>query len=239
MKTAQTILLQRIPTLVCYARDLAASVHKGTILFYHGLGAAKELHLAEIEQLTAAGFLVIAVDAVGHGQRTDPGLAQRIAPGRPSRSAAFQEVVCSTAAEIPFLLDDLWSRQWIDGNKIGIAGISMGGCIGFLAITAEWRFRVAVTILGTPEIEQASSSSPQYNLEKFSTIRLQSQNAARDEIVMAAEAHRFHAGLQHLYDDYDDRFEYIEYPDSGHFMEQKDWNRCIGRMVHWFDRHMP
>lgn len=238
MKTEPTLFLSRIPALLCHAQALKSSVRKGTVLFYHGLGASKEVHLAEIERLVSAGFLVIAVDAVGHGQRRDPELERLTAAGSPVRAESFLRVVQESAMELPLLLDDLHSRGWIYRGRIGISGISMGGYICFLGITLEPRLKVAVSILGSPEWKAPSAMSPHNRLERFSDIRLLSQNAGRDELVSSAAVKRFHSRLRETYADYGDRFEYIEYPLSRHFMAEQDWRLCIERSAAWFDLHM-
>jgi hypothetical protein len=30
----------------------------------------------------------------------------------------------------------------------------------------------------------------------------------------------------------------VEYPDSGHFMREQDWNDLWARTVQWFERHL-
>lgn len=239
IKAHKTLLMGRIPALVCRSQSLKASARKGTILFYHGLGASNEVHLIEIGQLAAAGYLVIAPDAVGHGQRKDPGLEKLIAHGNPSRTKRFLNIIRETAMEIAPLLDELVSKGWIYRDRIGIAGISMGGHICYLGIVLDPRIKVAVSIVGSPVLKSPSIASPHQNLAKFSTINLLSQNAGRDEIVSAAEAEQFHSKLRQAYADHEDRFEYLNYPNSGHFMTDDDWKQCTGRMVMWFDRHIP
>ncbi|MCB1862548.1 MAG: alpha/beta fold hydrolase [Gammaproteobacteria bacterium] len=239
IRTDNTLLLGRVPALVCHSQTLQASVRKGTILFYHGLGASKEVHLAEIRQLAAAGYLVVVPDAVGHGQRKDPKLDQLMALGHPTRTSLFLNIIRETAMELPPLLDELLSKGWIHRERIGITGISMGGHICFLAIVLDPRIQVAVSILGSPVLKPLAAASPHRNLERFSSVRLLSQNAGRDEIVPAAEAEQFHARLQRAYADHAQRFEHLNYPNSGHLMAVDDWIQCTDRMVTWFDRHMP
>lgn len=238
MKVEQTLLLERVPALIGHELGVEASARNGTILFYHGLGSSKEALIPEIGRLAAAGFLVVALDAVGHGERRDPGLAQLMVHGSPARSTAFLGVVRESAKELPPILNELQSRRWIYQERIGIAGISMGGHICFLAITLDPRCKVAATILASPEWKSTSAASPHLHLESFSHIKLLSQNAGRDEIVSSADVARFHSRLKETYDDHEQRFDYIEYPESGHFMEEADWNLCIDKMLAWFVRHL-
>ncbi|HSP05560.1 MAG TPA: hypothetical protein VLR94_00195, partial [Acidobacteriota bacterium] len=50
----------------------------GTVLLYHGLGAAKDVQRTELEWLCAAGLRGVCVDAPHHGERSD-GLLDRLA----------------------------------------------------------------------------------------------------------------------------------------------------------------
>ncbi len=239
MKTEQTLLLEKIPALIGHELDIEASVSNGTILFYHGLGASKETLLPEITRLAAAGFFVVAVDAVGHGSRWDPTLKRLVDGGSRAHPAAFLEIISNTAGEISALIDELQRRQWINQGRIGIAGVSMGGYISFLAITLDSRLKVAATLLASPEWNSESTTSPHLHLEHFSQIKLLSQNAGRDEIVYAADVARFHSRLQQTYHDRGQCYRYVEYPESGHFMEEADWHRCIDKMIAWFVQHLP
>ncbi len=45
------------------------AAERGCILFFHGLGASKDVQLPDLESLAARGFLVVGVGGVGHGER--------------------------------------------------------------------------------------------------------------------------------------------------------------------------
>lgn len=229
--------LGKTPALFVYRDDLTVAAEKGSLLFFHGLTGSKEAQILELEDLASRGFLVVGLDAVGHGERRYPNFEQRFSDENPEAYNEFISIVTTTAQEVPQILDELARLQLLNRN-IGIAGISLGGHIAYAAITLETRITVAATILGSPQWKIDLPESPHHHLERFSSIRLISQNAVQDDVVPAEYARRFHSRLKARYADYDDRFEYIEYPDSGHFMDEDDWRRCWAETLAWFDRYL-
>ena len=63
-------------------------------------------------------------------------------------------------------------------------------------------------------------------------------NAGRDENVPPAPARAFAAALQPYYAERPDRLRYVEYPESGHFMREGDWNELWYTAVGWFRAHL-
>src|SRR5262249_45722553 len=94
------LILGGAPALVACQGD---PVHaRGTILFYHGLGASKEANARELEGLAAAGFLAVGLDNVGHGERRYPDYEQRFGEGSGGRwPEEFLHAVEATAQEVP------------------------------------------------------------------------------------------------------------------------------------------
>ncbi len=230
--------LDKAPALFVCSDKLEIAAKKGTILFFHGLTGSKEAQVLALEDLASSGFLAVGIDAVGHGERRYADFDQRFSDENPDAYREFLNVVIATAQEVPLILDELSRMRLLNREKIGIAGISLGGHIAYAAIPLETRFKVAATILGSPQWKIDLPESPHNHLDKFSSIRLISQNAGQDEIVSAAYARRFHTILKARYSDYDERFNYIEYPGSGHFMQENDWNHCWAKTLTWFDHHL-
>ena len=94
-----------VPAILVYqhAPDIAAK--NGTILFYHGLGVSKQAHLYEMGRLAKAGFLVVGIDAVGHGERRYPDYDERFEEKRSHDT--YYQVVRQTIDEIPSIVDQL------------------------------------------------------------------------------------------------------------------------------------
>ena len=209
---------------------------KRCILFYHGFKGAKEKNLRELNSLAEQGYFVVGVDAVGHGARIYPDFDARFAGDSSTSNSEFIKVVCESAAEVPYLIDTLNTMYTI--KSFGIAGISMGGFITYAAILQERRLQAAVSILGSPHWEGDEEHSPERHLEKFSSVHLLSMNAGKDELVPSHFARDFQAALKDYYTDYEQRFAYVEYPNSDHFIDDEDWINCWGNTLRWFDEHL-
>lgn len=231
MLTKEKKQIKHIPTALVYKGHLQEASQKGCIFFFHGLRASKDVQSKELESLAEHGFLVVGVDNVGHGERLYPDFETRFAPDNPSQfETEFVEAVWGTAQDVTILIDELTQAELIHPGKIGAAGISMGGFIIYSAITLEPRINVAATIVAAPP--------PQHQLDKFSAVYLLSQNAGLDENVPNHHTRDFHQQLQNYYPDYDNRFAYVEYPDSPHFMREEDWHTCWGQLIGWFETHL-
>ena len=124
--------------------------YRGTVLVYHGLGSEKETQEKEIFALARRGFLAVGIDAVGHGERRYSDFDERM------KSEAFHldflQMVRQTADEVPRLIEALRSQSDNLG-KIGLTGISMGGCIAFAAAAAvsQSHLSAVAPILATPD----------------------------------------------------------------------------------------
>lgn len=229
--------LGQTPALMVYRNKLSEAAQKGCILFFHGLTGAKEVQLPELESLAEHGFLAVGLDNVGHGERRFPDFETLFSDRNPNIEQEFLSAVLSTAQEVSEILNVLENEGLIHPQKIGAAGISMGGYIIYTAVTLEPRIKVAASIIGSPLWKLDLPESPHRHLDKFSNVKLLSQTAGKDDIVPARYARQFHTRLKTYYADYDDRFAYIEYPRSGHFMETEDWETVWTKTVNWFESH--
>ena len=108
----------------------------------------------------------------------------------------------------------------------------MGAFISYAIPIIDNRVKAIVAILGSPQWN-GFSESPHEKIEKYDKLSLLSLNAGKDIIVSAKHTKEFHLNLQSYYSDYESRFEYIEYPDSGHFMDENDWEKCWKQCLEW------
>lgn len=230
--------LGRAPALLVYDGSLVEAARNGCILFFHGLGVSKEANQKELEDLAGHGFLAVGIDNVGHGERRYINFETRLTRQNPNFSQDFLNAVRETAADVPNILDALTAEGLLLVEKVGLVGISMGGYITYTAIPGEPRLQAAVSILGSPYWSLDWPEMPAHHPDRFAKIKLLSQNAGLDETVPPEKARTFHEQLQALYDDYEARFDYVEYPRSGHFMREDDWAVCWQRTVVWFERHL-
>ncbi|PIQ24596.1 hypothetical protein COW36_11300 [bacterium (Candidatus Blackallbacteria) CG17_big_fil_post_rev_8_21_14_2_50_48_46] len=229
---------QIAPALWVYAEDREQASHKGAVFFYHGLGSAKEQSLKELESLAAHGFLAIGIDNRGHGARRYADFEARFSGENPDFGSELIAAVRATAAELPHLIDAYLAEGWIQPEKLGLVGVSMGGYIAYAAILAEPRLKAVSVILGSPYWRESPAESPAHRPERFFPCALLSQNAGQDQAVPAQFARDFHQALQTYYAQAPERLAYFEYPESGHFMREEDWDLCWQRSISWFENNL-
>lgn len=145
-------------------------------------------------------------------------------------------MVKETADETPLVIDALVEMGLADPDKIGISGISMGGYITYSAVLRDKRIKAAMPILGSPKWRSGIAESPHKHARKFFPVALLSQNAGKDESVPPRFAREFHGTLMSHYKKSPERLCYREYPNSGHFMQEDEWNELWENVLDWTDR---
>lgn len=225
------------PVRAAWRATPAEASARGTVLFFHGLGASKDGQTRELHELAAAGFLPVVVDSVGHGQRRWADWDQRM--GGEGWRDAMMGAVRQTRDEIPALIDALVERGWARPDRVGVAGISMGGMIAFAAPLVDARVSVCTPILGTPRWDGDPPDSPHRFPARFPPVALLAQNAGADESVPPDAARAFEATLRPRYRGRDDRLGYREYAGCGHFMPEDRWNQLWAEVLAWYQRWLP
>ena len=231
------------PLLLCYQDAIPTCVERGTILFYPGFGGSKEQPEQQLKSLADAGFLVVSVDNVGHGERRYTNFTQlfndeRWATAPDATEADFLQIIRETAHEASTIIDELLRLRWARLEHLGIAGISMGGEIAYAVCANDPRVRAATPIVGSPEWTLPWPDSPHRHTDRFFPIALLSQVAANDEAVPARHARSFHERLTPHYAKAPERLGYIEFPDVGHRLSPALWEVSCQNMVAWFQRFL-
>ncbi len=128
----------RVPLLV--VSKAGDTLRKPVVVCLHGLGGNKEGFNGSLSEFARRGFIGVALDARYHGERSGD-LSKAMAE-------AFR-----TGKEHPYLWDTVWDtwrvldylqmRPDVDGKRIGVMGISLGGHTTWM-VSADPRVKVAV-----------------------------------------------------------------------------------------------
>lgn len=221
--------LGRIPALI--VRSGGRSGALPTVLWLHGFGADKEVHVPELCRFAAAGLLAVGIDAVGHGQRRFAGLPSQFSRSSPASVEGFDLCVSQTVAELPDLIDLLVGRGSSDPARIAVAGVSMGACMVYAAVADEPRISVAVAMLGSPE--RPLSDAGRRPGERFFPTALLSITAGQDAVVPPDAARALHQRLESCYRARPERLSYCEIPGASHFLQPEEWDGAVARASAW------
>jgi uncharacterized protein len=141
-----------IPCLLYHRADRPGP--KPGLVYYHGVVQSKESYVDAhplARRLADAGFAVAIPDAPGHGARpASAGLVERL---RASLAREFCRDIEQAGEESGALLDWLAARPEVDGGRLGVLGISMGGyTTAVVAARQSARLRAAVCIAGAGDL---------------------------------------------------------------------------------------
>ena len=222
------------------AKPLQPTTSRGAVIWYHGFGVDKDTHRTELARFAEAGFTAIGVDVAGHGARRAPDLDERMAGTQADALHSVIEFAAPTAAELPHLFDWIMHRGIAEGNRIAIAGISMGAFVVYRAIIEEPRVAAAVAILGSPEWPARAGGhvhvSPHLHAGQMCSARLLSITGARDENVPPGPARELHATLDALHAPH---HRYIEIPGAVHLMSAAHWEVTMNATTDWLKQWLP
>lgn len=114
-----------------------------TVFFYHGWESRKERVIEYGYVLAQKGFRAILPEALDHGERR----AEVEAANDPMN---FWKIVVQSVQEFPVLVNYYLEQKKMDKDKIGVAGLSMGGITTSAMLTQyEW-IHAAAVLMGSP-----------------------------------------------------------------------------------------
>lgn len=112
-----------------------------TIFFYHGYTSSKEVYAYFAYALAKAGFRAVLPDCEMHGERFDGNAARRL--------AHFWEILKTNVDELPALQAYFAQRGLIAGQRVGVAGASMGGMTTLGAFARYPWVKAAASLMGS------------------------------------------------------------------------------------------
>ena len=252
--TKLNVRIGEIPTLILFKDGIKKAAANGTIIFYHGFASTKEAGNKELESLMNEGYLVIAVDNVGHGERRYIDFDNRFSNEIVKFDDMFTEAVLETAQEVSLIIDYVVLDLAPKAKKFAVSGISMGGYIAFRAILCDYRISVAIPILGSPKWKTDISPSfavfsPHKFPEMFYPCKILSLNGGADKSVPPEDTRNFHKKLEKIYRsrkmeesknpvELEQLVQYIEIEDAPHFMSEEDWNFLWSKATDWLKTNL-
>ena len=112
-----------------------------TVLFYHGFTSSKEVYAYFGVALAQAGFRAVLPDADMHGARYNGDTEYRF--------SHFWEILRSNIDEVPQLEAALRQNNLVAGQRIAVAGASMGGMTALGALARNPHFASAACMMGS------------------------------------------------------------------------------------------
>lgn len=129
-----------------------------TIFFYHGFLSSKEIYSYFGYTLAKAGYRVILPDAQLHGARADG--------DEPKRLASFWRILQSNVDELELLKESFVARGLADGERLAVAGVSMGGMTTLASLVRFPWVKVAACLMGSGYFSTLSATLyPNYQQE--------------------------------------------------------------------------
>jgi pimeloyl-ACP methyl ester carboxylesterase len=222
-----------IPVLACYVPGRES----GPLVFLqHGYTGCKEMDLQFGMRIAQEGYFVVLPDARLHGERRPPDFQQIFESDFYNR---FVDVIEGTVQDITQLID------YFGRDEAGLAGISMGGFITFLAAVREPRLKAVVPIIGSPKLLPGPDTpADQPGLDRFDVIPEAEKirpkailvlNGMKDEIVRPDGVMQMDPVLRDLYRDIPERYELVLFENVGHEVTEE----MKQRTVDWFKKHLP
>lgn len=135
--TFSSVQGRRVPGLLVMSQGVTA--RRPAVLVQHGSGSSKggTFALAAIDILAPNGFVCLAIDAIGHGERAAPPET-----GQPPNFSP--EVRAANVIDLRRALDYLQTRPEVDPSRLGYIGSSMGGMLGAILGGVDPRVRAVV-----------------------------------------------------------------------------------------------
>jgi len=133
---------QRVPALLFTPASASASHPVPCLIILHGLGGSKEIMAGMALDAAKAGYASLVIDEYGQGERGP----LKTVPGQQAQELAT--TILQTSVDVRRGLDYLATQPQINSSKIGLAGVSLGACIGTVVSGVEPRIKAVVLISG-------------------------------------------------------------------------------------------
>ncbi len=231
--TSRALVLAGVPLLIA-TPVWSSDQPRPAVLWMHGFRADALAHAAELEHCAALGFIAVGVDAVDHGARSNPTLAERLLRSVDGALPVMLDVMEATVRELPALIDALVAECGVDRDRVSLVGISMGAFLAYRAVTAGVPLRAVVALLGSPEWPRDTSAHRVRSA--FRDVALLSITAEHDVSVPSAAVFRLHEALAtdaaHVAP-----HRHHTLRGAGHLTTAAQWAEAMHETMAWLERY--
>ena len=135
---------QRVPGILLAREEVLkdGKRHPAAILL-HGTGGTKEGELSVLRRLAEKNIVAVSIDGRYHGERGSQA-DYNAAIAKAFEDGKSHPLYLDTVWDVTRLIDYLQSRPDIDGQRIGLMGISKGGIETWLTSAVDPRVAVAI-----------------------------------------------------------------------------------------------
>jgi alpha-beta hydrolase superfamily lysophospholipase len=214
------------------------------VVVLHGLGVSADVQRHELNWLADWGMSAVGLDAPHHGARWDGMIDELGHLGPLEYHARLLRLILEATPEVSRVIDHLIDEGH---GPIGLAGISLGAYTALSVASRDSRVRATVSVLGSPdwtprdghlthELYELMQHAPVHRPEDCARNPLLLLNAGQDHLVPAHGSRDFVHRVHEHYPWLGQHVEYVEYPESDHFVRQQDWDdmwRCAMGFLRW------
>ncbi len=160
--------IQGVPCIVCYG-DVQGV--RPVMIIQHGLTSSKEEMKDLANAFVQQGYLVVTPDAAAHG-----GLKNK-------DKWSLADMICKTSEDFDTILSYLSESSNADMERIGIAGISLGGISAFHYVkNGSFDPKVVVTMCATPKYEDLAGTLAAYSYVKNGKLTNEGKQEQKEKL---------------------------------------------------------
>ncbi|HYI01341.1 alpha/beta hydrolase family protein [Hyalangium sp.] len=216
------------------------------VIVLHGLGVDTDSVRHELHALADRGLTAVGMDAPHHGARRDRWLDEMGSLGPSEYHERLLHIILESAPDVSRLIDHL---TYEGHGPIGLAGISLGAYTALTVAARDSRVRATVSILGSPDwtpshapmthaLYELMQHAPVHRPQDLARNPLLFLNGGRDHLVLPHWARDFTWRVREQYPWLGQHVEYVEYPESEHFVRPQDWGDLWWRALNFLRWHL-
>jgi pimeloyl-ACP methyl ester carboxylesterase len=245
--------LSGIPVLSCFRK----TTHRlPLVILSHGFTVSKETWTENLASLAGMGFHAVALDNRCHGERKGSGFNSQVYADGRLIILEVRRLIKETADDISILIDHYTKDERIDADRIGLAGVSMGGFVTFKALANDTRIKAAAPIIASPHWDDipaginafeeededgrrrlevySNQHGPAIQMDRYYPRAILIQIGGIDNHYSGDRVIHFYNDLKVLYGPASNRLKLVVHEGAGHDFTPEMWRLA----VKWFRKHL-